>query len=76
MRRAGRSMTATIFIVFLSGALVYVILSKVFPAAETLLEAPIYDNPAIIDVVERTHDDGVDGLWEKEAVMLEAKEGE
>lgn len=59
---------------FLSGALIYVVLSKAFPATETLLEAPIYDDPAIIDAVERMRGDGVDGLWDKEA-ELELKEG-
>lgn len=59
---------------FLSGAVVYIVLSQVFPAMETLLEAPIYDDPAVIDAVERMRADGADALWEKEAAMLESKE--
>ncbi|EEA26115.1 hypothetical protein TMatcc_005633 [Talaromyces marneffei ATCC 18224] len=61
---------------FLSGAVVYVVLSKAFPATETLLDAPIYDDdPAISDAVEHMRGDNVDSLWDKEAAMLESKEG-
>jgi hypothetical protein len=40
-----------------------------------LFGAPIYDDPAIIDTVERMRGHGVDALGEKEAAILQAKEG-
>lgn len=41
---------------FLSGGVIYVVLSKVFPAQDTLLEAPIYDAVVTIDGVEFIND--------------------
>jgi nucleobase:cation symporter-1, NCS1 family len=56
---------------FLSGAFVYVVLSKVFPAPETLLEAPIYDDPAILDSVECASQNAHGHLDKLEAEVLE-----
>jgi NCS1 family nucleobase:cation symporter-1 len=41
---------------FLSAAFVYVALSKAFPARETLLDAPIYEDVAVLDGVEYKND--------------------
>jgi NCS1 family nucleobase:cation symporter-1 len=37
---------------FLSAAIVYVVLSKVWPAKETLLDGPIYEDISVVDGVE------------------------
>jgi NCS1 family nucleobase:cation symporter-1 len=41
---------------FVSGAVIYVILSKVFPPTETLLAEPIYDDPAGLGSKEHVDD--------------------
>lgn len=60
---------------FLSGGLIYVILSKVFPAEATLLEAPIYDAVVTIDGVEFINDGVHDPLETmSKPVPVETKE--
>lgn len=50
---------------FLSGGLMYVLLSKFFPAQETLTDAPIYDAVVIIDGMECVNDGVHDPLEAK-----------
>lgn len=54
---------------FLSGGLMYVLLSKFFPAQETLIDAPIYDAVLIIDGMECVND----GVHEPLEARFDAK---
>ncbi|KAJ5580246.1 uncharacterized protein N7459_006231 [Penicillium hispanicum] len=47
---------------FVSGAFVYVVLSKAFPAPDTLVESPVYGDPAVVDAVEYVKEDHLDKL--------------